>query len=60
MCLLKALKLLNICSSINDSCIYSCVFMCVSLQAAQADINLPSPEEIHENSAPTVSLSVIY
>lgn len=33
--------------------------MCVSLQAAQADITLPSPEEIHENTALTVSLTVI-
>lgn len=55
MWLLKVLKLLNICLT-NKSCfIYSCVFIRVFLEGAQADIILPSPEEKHKNSAPTVS-----
>lgn len=55
MWLLKVLKLLNIFLTIKSFFIYSCVLIHVFLKGAQADIILPSPEEKHENSAPTVS-----
>lgn len=55
MWFLKAMRSFNYYSTINFAFIYSFVSVNFSLEAAQATITLPSPEELHENSAPTVS-----
>lgn len=57
MGLLKVLKFFNSCFTVKSYFIYSFLLTCVCLRIAKAGL-IPSSEEKHENSAPTVSLKV--